>query len=245
MLGSILGVGEDPQSIFYLADEAPDGGGQDRVFVSNGDTLYRKHVLGSGGSGSPPSADYTFSFADPFADAFDTRALLIQVRGNAVTAMALGPGNSRSFYSPDAGDELLTIVDAGAIAGFKLQNLPVLVEYVADVSNGDTIVVTQPMDDWGYAGFRLFYGTPTQMVERPIVTYNRTDYGDDVSFTVDGTTYAAHFAFVGTVSLLDAGPVPPSPGPSTLDAGGGGTLQMTLRTPTPTSLPGFSFTCLE
>jgi hypothetical protein len=61
---------------------------------------------------------------------------------------------------------LLTVVDASAIAGFSLQNLPVEVEYVADVSNGEAIVVTEPMDPWGYSGFRLFYGTPSQMIER-------------------------------------------------------------------------------
>jgi hypothetical protein len=130
-------------------------------------------------------------------------------------------------------------VDAGAISGFKLQNLPVLVEYVADVSNGDAIVVTEPMDPWSYSGFRLFYGAAKQMVERPVVTYNRGDTSDDISFTVDGTTYAAHIAFVSTLFSGEAGL-----GPSSLDTGGGGTLQMTLRMPTPTSLSGFSFTCL-
>jgi hypothetical protein len=101
-LGSILGVGQDTQSTVYLADQAPDGGGQDRVFVSTGETLYRKHVAGTGQTGDPANGDYTFSFQEPFADASDARALLIQVRAGAVTAMALGPGDSRSFYAPDA-----------------------------------------------------------------------------------------------------------------------------------------------
>lgn len=50
------------------------------------------------------------------------------------------------FYAPDAGDELLTVVEASAVAGFSLKNLPVEVEYVADVSDGETIVVIEPMD---------------------------------------------------------------------------------------------------
>jgi hypothetical protein len=45
-------------------------------------------------------------------------------------------------------------------------NLPALIEDVADVSNGDSIVVTEPMDPSGYSGFRLFYGAPGQMIER-------------------------------------------------------------------------------
>ena len=41
-----------------------------------------------------------------------------------------------------------------------------------------------------------------------------------------------------------AGPLG-SPGPATLDTGGASTLAATLRLPTPTSLAGFSFTCLD
>jgi hypothetical protein len=242
-VGRILGVGQDTQSTVYLADQAPDGGSQDRVFVSSGHTLYRKHVAGSAQNGAPPDADYSFSFQDPFADAQDLRALLIQVRGAAVTAMALGSGTSRSFYAPDAGDELLTLLGGGAIAGFKLQNLPVLIVYVSDVSNGDAIVVTEPMDPWDNSGFRLFYGAPSQMIERPIVAYNRSDGSDDVSFGVDGATYAAHFTFPAFAFDVDGGAAPP--GPESLDAGAAGTLSMTQRVPTPTTLSGLSFTCLD
>jgi len=241
-LGSILGVGQDTQSTVYLADQAPDGGGQDRVFVSTGETLYRKHVAGTGETGDPPNADYTFSFQDPFADASDARALLIQVRAGGVTAMALGPGDSRSFYAPDAGDESLTVVDASAIAGFSLQNLPVEVEYVADVSNGEAIVVTEPMDPWGYSGFRLFYGTPSQMIERPIVAYNRGDRDDYVSFAVDGAMYTADFTFAAFGS---GGGGNTAPGPESLETDDAAMLPMTDRVPTPTTLSGFSFVCLD
>jgi hypothetical protein len=237
-LGTILGVGQDPQSALYVADQAPDAG-QNRVFVSSGSTLVRKHVGGSGQTGGPPDADYSFSFQDPFADASTARALLIQVRGGAVTAMALGPPDSKSFYVPDAGDAPLTVLDAGAAARLKIQNLPVLVEYVADVSDGNAVVVTQPMDPWGYSDYRLFYGTANQMVERRIAAYNRGDTGDDIAFTVDAATYTAHF----TWQLDDGGGVG-APGPASLDTTGGTTLPMTQRVPTPNSLTGFSFSCL-
>jgi hypothetical protein len=242
MLGTVLGVGEDSLSTFYVADEVADGGGQNRVFVSQGDTLKRQHVLGTGSSGGPPNADYTFSFQAPFADASTARALLIQVRGGAVTAMGLGPSASRQFYAPDAGDEPLTVEDAGVVASFKIQNLPALIEYVADVSNGDSIVVTEPMDPSGYSGFRLFYGAPGEMIERAITNYDRGDYGDDISFTVEATTYTAHLAFAPFG--LDGGNGPFNPGPSTLDTGAGGKLSITQRMPPPSSLSGFSFTCL-
>ncbi len=236
-LGTILGVGEDSQSVYYVGEEAPDGG-ENRVFVSDGNTLYRKWVAGSGatGSGLDGNADYTLSFQDSVSDASDAQALLIQERDRAMTVMALGPADSKSFYTPDAGDELLTVVDASAIAHFKIQNLPFNVEYVAVVSDGNVFVVSEPMDIADNA-FRIFYCPASAMIEYPIVTFNREDAQDDLSFTIGATTYTAHLAFVSSFSG-DAGL-----GPSSLDTSGS-TLQVTERIPTPTSLSGFSFTCL-
>jgi len=242
-LGVVLGVGEDTSATLYVADEAPDGGGQDRVFVSGGKTLYRQHVAGSGGTGLPgktADADYTFSFQPPFADAGDLRALLIQVRDGGVTGMALGPGTSRSFLgAADAGQVPLTVVGADAVAGFTIQNLPNVVQYVIDVSNGDAVVITAPMDPYDDTTSRLFYGTPSNMIERPITAYDQAVSGPaDISFSVGSATYTLHTTFVFGP---DAGPLG-SPGPATLDTDNG-TLPATLRLPTPTSLSGFSFTC--
>jgi hypothetical protein len=246
-LGAVLGVGEDTQSLIYVADQVPDSG-QDRVFVSSGATLDRQHVAGTGQSGSPPNADYTLSFQPPFADAGDVRALLIQVRGGVVAGMALGPGNSRNFLgTADAGQVPLTVLDKGAIGGFKIQNLPNVVEHVADVSNGDAIVVTAPMDAWSTSGFGLFYGKADAMVEYPIISVNADDYGQYIAFQMDGMTYNIFF---NDPFGVDGGG---GPGPGTLYTDGGGAdpalqtvpgaLTVTERTPTPTSLSGFSFTC--
>jgi hypothetical protein len=239
-LGAIIGVGEDTNGTLYVADETPDGGGQDRVFVSNGMTLDRQHVAGSGQSGSPPNAEYTFSFEPPSADAGDLRALLIQVQGGMVTGMALGPGNSRSFLgAADAGQVPLTVLDAGAVAGFMIQNLPNVVQYVIDVSNGSVVVVTAPMDASGYSGFRLFYGTPSNMIERPITAYNQSLSGPaDIAFTVGSATYTLQTMWTFGP---DAGPLG-MPSGATLDTGTG-TISATIRMPTPTTLSGFSFTC--
>jgi hypothetical protein len=248
-LGAILGVGEDSQSLLYVADETPDGSGQDRVFVSSGNTLVRQHVAGSGQSGGPPNADYTFSFQPPFADAGSLRALLVQMRGGVVTGMALGPGGSRSFLGgPDAGQVPLAVLDDGAVSGFAVQNLPNLVAHVGDVSSGDVIVVTMPMDAFGTSDFHLFYGTASAMVECPIVSYGDDDYGQYISFLVGPTTYSVFF---NDPFRIDGGG---SPGPGSLYTDGGGVdpaletipgaLEVTERVPTPTSLSGFSFTCL-
>ncbi len=87
-LGTILGVGEDLQSIYYLADDAPDSG-QDRVFVSNGNTLYRKNAIGSGQSGSPPNADWRGTLADDPADADPDLVVWVFVHLSGTSSRAL------------------------------------------------------------------------------------------------------------------------------------------------------------
>jgi hypothetical protein len=120
-------------------------------------TALSETLVATGQSGSPPNADCTLSFQPPFADAGDVHALLIRVRGGVVAGMALGPGNSRNFLGTAGGGQVpLTVLNAGAIAGFKIQNLPNVVEHVADVGNGDAIVVTAPMDAWSTPGLRPF-----------------------------------------------------------------------------------------
>jgi hypothetical protein len=242
-LGPILGVGQDTQSILYVADEAPDGGGQQRVFVSSGTTLDRQHVLGSG---STPGQD-SFSFEAPFADAGGARTLFIENPGGAVTAMALGSGSLRAPLAADAGETPLAVVDAGVVAAFEVQNLPAVVEHVGDVSNGQVIVVTAPMDAGDTSGFRLFYGPADKMIEYAIATYDDDDYGVYISFLVGSTTYNVFF---NDPFEIDGGD---GPGPGSLYTGQGagdpalttppGALVVTERVPTPTSLSAFSFIC--
>ncbi len=50
ILGKVLGVGKGSTSTLYLADEAP-ATYQYRVFVSQGNVLWRKRVMGSGSNG--------------------------------------------------------------------------------------------------------------------------------------------------------------------------------------------------
>jgi len=248
ILEAVLGVGEDKDSKVYVVD-TPDGGGGDRVFVSSGSTLYRQHVAGSGGSGAAPNAEYTFTFEDPSdywqqsADGSTGQALLVQVSDGVTTAMALGPSDSKSFIdTPSTTSDPLTVVDAGAAAGMKLQNLPGIVQRVADVSDGRAIVVTTPMDDYATANWRLFYGPPSAMVERTVVNAGESFSGSaDITFLVDSAQYTVHFT---VTYVADAGPLGEIAGPGSLDVGDGGTLAVTERTPTPRTLAGFSFTCV-
>jgi hypothetical protein len=238
-LGFLLAAGQDSSGTYYVVDEAPGASIPDRVFISDGKVLVRQHLAGSGSSGGPPDADYTFSFEAPFDDAASTTALVVQMRSGAITGMALGPGDSRSFFGPDAGQTPLTVVDPMLVMNFNVVNLPNVVQYLASVSNGDAIVITSPMDLATSADFRLFYGPPAQMAEYPITAYNVAHSGiGDIAFAVGSTTYTLHLTIVtgGDAGLLG------TLGPGSLDTGSG-TFTATFQSPTPTTLTGYSFTC--
>jgi hypothetical protein len=64
----------------------------------------------------------------------------------------------------------------------------------------------------------------------------------DVLFIVDGTQYDVHFQL--DLFATDAGAAGTHHGPDTLDTGNGAPIGVTERLPIPTTLPGFSWTCL-
>jgi len=241
ILGTLLGAGRDPAGIVYAADHVEDKS-LDRVFVSMGDTLWRKRVLGSGQMNGGADVDYNFTFDDGGAE----RSLLIQHRGGIVTAVSLGAGG-KDFIG-DSGTPTLTVVDTSVVAAMKLRNLPgeVTIEYVSDVENGSAIVVTHPRDDYGYTDFRLFYGPPSALVEYPVLDVARAASiggATTIRFSVGTAQYSVRFSFV--LVMPEDGGFSTTPGPVTLDTGDGKMLTGTLRSPTPTTLPGLAFTCLH
>jgi hypothetical protein len=236
-LGVILGVGQDAQGTLYVADELEPSSG--RVFVANGDTLYRKHVSGSGQSGTGPDRDYTFTFGDPGGDAQAARALLVQIRGGNTTAMALGPAGSRTFIGDGLGQVRIPLVDPTVVDRMRVVNLPRVVQRIGDVANGDVIAVTQPMDDSASeSNLRLFYGAPHTVIERHIVSYGSSLSGDaDFSFLVGDIKAVAFFPWGPQADGGLGG------GPGTLTLGTTATLPLTPRHPTPRDLSGLALQC--
>src|SRR5262249_18439253 len=138
------------------------------------------------------------------------------------TAMGIGPASQKGFIG-DPGVQMtpLTVLDPSAASSFTLRNLPgdVAIEYVADVEDGNVIVVTQPADAYTYDHFRAFFGPPAALGERRVSNVTRARRGGtDMTFTVAGTRFNAHFAF----ELMPApdGGIISHPGPGTLDEGG-------------------------
>jgi hypothetical protein len=247
-LGTVLGVGRDPQGTTYMAD---DVSGNYRVFVSEGNDLVRRRAVGSGSSGGGADADYTITFEDGAS----SRTLMIQKRSGAVTAMAVGPRDDKKFI-PDGGPTsgALTVLDNGSISAFPLVNLPgdVTIEYVALVVDGDLgdaglanddyIVVTRPTDDWQYTDFRVFYGLRSQMLEREVTSVVRSrGGGTDIRFKVDGVEFFVTFTWV--LEPAADGGTNSHPGPAIIETDKG-SLPVEQRYPTPTTLPEFTFSCL-
>ena len=244
-LATLLGVGEDPSGTLYVADVGgiPAYPNIVRVFVPSHGSLVRQDVIGSGSAGGASGEDLeTFQSADGSVPARD---LVIQLAGGTATSMTLGPEGSGKLGidGRDGGTTTpLTILNATAVSGMPVVDLPGVVQYVADATNGESLVVTAPLeDDEGTSAFHLFYGTAGAMLERPIVSFNQSMSGyPSIGFTVGSATYIMSIASVQTP---DSG-LGEAPGPVTLTGGGGGAVAFTLRLPTPKSLDGFSFTCL-
>jgi hypothetical protein len=234
-----LGVGRDSNGTLYVADTAPDR--EQRVFVSRGNTLYRQNVLGSGGGGGA-DAEYTFTYESADSDGSDARDLLVQVHDGKANEMAIGPPEGKLFL-PDAGKGTtpLTVVDTSAVDGLGVVNLPAIVSYFGDVSNGDVLILTDPIDAYSSADFRLYYGPKGGVVEYTIASFDQALSGyPEVTFNVGSSVYTMQIAVIYPPDAALLG----EPGPGTLSIAGGATLKFTLRLPPPTSLAGFTFTCL-
>lgn len=243
-LVTLLGIGEDPSGALYVADIGgipmdPTGV---RVFVPIHGSLVRQHVIGSGESSAPNGEDLlTFQSAD---GSVPPRDLAIHFTGGTVDSITLGPEGSAKLNGEglDGGATTpLTLLNKSAVRGMPAVDLPETVQYVADATDGESIVVTVPLDDEDSPAFHLFYGTTAEtMTERPIVSFSQALSGyPTFGFTVGSATYAMSIA-----SVPSDGGLFEAPGPVTLAKGDGSTVGFTLRMPTPTSLGGFAFTCL-
>ena len=231
-----MGVGKDDKGTLYV--DSANG-----VFVSGGGKLVRQHVTGTGGGGDN---EFLFTFEPPASTGSGARNLLVETAGSTASAMALSPAGSRAFLGQsDAGVTPLTLVDPNTVSGMPVVNTPNVIEYVADVSNGDVLVATLPMNGdmtSNDGGLALFYGPQGDVAECVVTAFEQSLSNDGTAtFLVGGTPYVLAF---GTVNGPDSGLL----GTFTLESltpQGGAELGVTLRSPTPTTVPtGLSFTCL-
>jgi hypothetical protein len=225
-LGDVLAVGV-AAGITYVVSRSEDGADY-RVFVSDGETLVRRRVLGSGFGGSGDSViNDTVSYQDAM-----TSRLVLKSEAGAVTAMALVHDAERTFYDDAAGKIELMLQPASTVESKPLRNLPGEVDllYAANASDGAQIMVTQPADD--SAEVRLYYGRANRLRERVVTNVSRSSV-TAVRFELDSTPAEAVFSSPQLAPNT----------PSTLTRNDG-PFALTLL-PTGTGLPsGWSFDCL-
>jgi hypothetical protein len=223
-LGTILAAGKDERGTLYVVDRAA-AASDERVFVSNGNALYRKRQSGAGSTGS---SDFFWQFDDDGT----LERLVVHKQAGRVTGIALAPANERTFFAQlDDRAQKLSPVDPASTHGFDVRNLPgeVVVEFVADAADGSRIVVTRPKDDWTYDDFRIFYGTDSRLAER-VTSFRGAKSYRAFDFIVDGATW--HVAFASSLSAVTE---------SAIDTGTA-TLPLTLVDP-PVVSPADSFEC--
>jgi hypothetical protein len=235
-LGMVVGVGKDASDTLYV--DSSTG-----IFVSGGGKLLRQHLVGTGQSGT---TDFNFNFETP-ADADPAKAsvLLVETTGATASAMALGSNPKGFLNQADSGATPLTLVDPATVSSLELVNTPNVIEYIADVANGEVLVATLPMNEDSTSddgGLSIFYGPPSAVAQRTITAFGQSLSNDGtLTFLVDGTPYVLAFgtelagpdAGLGTFTLQGLTPQNGAP------------LATTLRSPTPTTLPTeLSFSCL-
>lgn len=225
-LANLLGAGRHADGTYYVVDD----GGRDhqRAFVSSGTVLQRYIVAGSGEAGGA----LTLSLTDPEV------TIRIDDPGPHPTRMAVFRGKlGDKTFDPSTQGDALELVGLDALSGMTPMNVPdnVTIEYNASLADGRRFFVTRPKVDWAYEDFHVFFGTPGDMRERPLVRASRgsTTY---ITFAVDGKNYDAVI------------PAPPPIGSAndhpTLTPAGGAALDLTLLGTDASARAGLSFVCL-
>ena len=219
-LNSVVGVGKSADGTLYAADES---GTLYRVFASEGDSLQRKRVIGVGRQSTRYLLD--FEVGD---DPYNTRVLVIEGPDAMPTGMWLGGGNPKEPVL----QEQLTVVDASALDGLPLRNMPdagaMLLTAVFDVDDGSLIVVTNSKYDDG-GSYGVYYGRAPRMVQRRAYDFLAPASGGAPNFKFDYDGAVADLAKTGDGLRLPDGQE----------------HTVSLRDPTPMTLDGLSFFCFQ
>jgi hypothetical protein len=159
-LSGVVAAGSAPDGTLYVVTRT---GTDTRVFVSQGDTLVRRRVLGSGfGLGGSDFVDDTVSFEDT-----RTSRLVFQSDDDYALRMALVHDDARTFYGELTNKTELTVQPASSVESWLVRNLPgeILLQYAAITPDGQQLIVTRPEDDWTTNDYRLFLGRNDELHE--------------------------------------------------------------------------------
>ncbi len=231
-LEEVLAAGTDASGTMYIVDSPSSG--EQRIFVSSGGGLVRVPNVGSGQNGT---SQYIFSFTSPGSSTVDDEELFVD-KSSGTTTMAVSPQTDSKEFTPPSDATMLTVVDPASVEGKAAQDLPASVAFVADVSDGTTLVITAPGEASGYSGFRLFLGTAPTLTQRTLTNYDQAEDGA-VALTFDGAAGAENVSIPCQASVFCS----EASTTGTIGESDGTTITLTVRQPTPTTLAGLSFLC--
>ena len=239
-LEQIIAVGQDAQGVVYVVDKDTSTA-KTRAFISEGETLYRLEVQGSGEGTSPEGEHYSLTVATA-ADELST--LLVEIDTVGTTTMAFVRGEDYEGPIADIGvnGEVLEVRDDSVVSDMAVRNLEnvVVVEYFAEVENGDTVLVTRPKYDMrGVEDMGLFYGAAPELIERRVSEFLRASDGGStvIVFGLGGEKALAKFPVRLTEEGLEWEP-------ATLTIGGD-TLALTRREPDDFVAHDYTFECFD
>lgn len=194
-LEEILAVGRSADGTIVVIDRSADDPDKERLFVSDGETLVRQAVTGSG-EGRAVDGDRLSLLAGEADPAL--RVLTLRTADTLRMKLASGDDalNNKSLDFEAAAGEELEILDASAVESLGVRNLPgdVAVEYFARVA-ADRLVVTRPERDFEYEDIRVFFGRPDALSERELTKFERYRDGGStrIGFELDGDQASVFF----------------------------------------------------
>jgi hypothetical protein len=179
VLGPIVGAGRASDGTIYVIDRGAPGF---RAFISQGNTLRRFRVLGSG---------ETPTFVTTTLDDDPTTPLQVKVDLDKGVAKRMGvyrgqPDPMTKTFEIGVQGEELVLVDKSALAGFTLVNiLDYRVAYDATTPDGHRVMELEPLVDFTDDRIRLFYGPDDRMEQRKILSV-ATDNDLHLMVDIDG-----------------------------------------------------------
>lgn len=206
-LGEFIALLRSAAGTTYLVDRAESNL---RVFIADGDELVPQEVAGTGeGSGR---------ISISLSHEGEAYSLLLTPEVSPDTAW-LSFGDPDKNETPEV-DESLEVLPESELEEFTFGPVvsPMRVEYNAQASTGEHILVVVPERNFEYESFRLFYGDGAALIERRISEVLRSKGGGTViDFLLDGK--AASVNFTGAIEPDETGGAEYIEGPAIVSIG--------------------------
>jgi hypothetical protein len=212
-LAEVIGAGRAADGTVFVLDRERSN---IRGFVSEGNVLRRKNVVGSG-----ETPDFVAATLDDPSGRIEVRVDIANGRATRMgVARALDPGSKTFEIGPE---NELTLLSPADLSSFQVANIAGIgVMYAATTEDGHRFFAFEPTIDLSNDAVRVFYGTPDRMIERRVAQVARSSFVI-IDFDLEGTRTIANLTFCLTPGvrptlqptdgpIIPLTPIPGSPG---------------------------------